>query len=89
MRYRTIKDPAVQGRITVDEVMQAVRALELERQSKSKLPKKGRRNVINRWDKAGYTEIWSKSKLPPKGLRNGSNVARKTAAKGIRAAKKA
>lgn len=47
LRYRTIKDPAVQGRITVDEVMQAVRALELERQSKSKVSPKSRRNGSN------------------------------------------
>lgn len=47
LRYRTIKDPAVQGRITVDEVMQAVRALELERQPKSKVLQKSRRNGSN------------------------------------------
>jgi len=57
MRYRTIKDPAVQGRITVDEVMQAVRALELERQSKSKLPKKSRHNGSNVAGKTTAKEI--------------------------------
>ena len=43
MRYRTIKDPAVQGRMTVKEVEDAVRALDRKsvKSLKTRLHKRG------------------------------------------------
>jgi hypothetical protein len=64
LRYRTIKEPPVSGRVTISQVEQAVRALQQQEALKS-----------------------SKSKLQKRSRNTG--IARKTAAKGTRAGKKA